>query len=41
MEKPLGKSDLKLEVDHFILPKFVFDNNRANLKTYFIDHLLG
>lgn len=41
MGKPLGKSDQKLEVDHFTLPKVILDIDRANLKIYFIDHLLG
>ena len=41
MEKPLGKSDQKLEVDRFSLPKVILDIDRAYLKIYFIDHMLG
>lgn len=29
MEKPLGKSDQKLEVDHFSLTKVILDIDRA------------
>ena len=32
MEKPLGKSDQKLEVNDFTLTKSILDIDRANLK---------